>query len=112
MSAGQVAACRCDVLNLFFKTPEADLWLPLVRHPRKLIGRFVRGGPRPGGQKRAFFNLCAALERLGHPFLSYMTTSHATPRPRSVTFCDFSALTTALVSHSHTATIKQRIPRI
>jgi hypothetical protein len=52
-------------LNLFYEEPDPDRWLPLDRHPRRLIRRLLRGPAQPGGMERAFINLCAGLDRLG-----------------------------------------------
>jgi glycosyltransferase involved in cell wall biosynthesis len=52
-------------LNLFYEEPDPDRWLPLDRHPRRLIRRIVRGKPKVGGQQRVFLNLCAGLDKLG-----------------------------------------------
>ncbi|WP_345293613.1 hypothetical protein [Luteimonas vadosa] len=56
------------VLNLFYREPDPDRWLPGDRYPRRLIRRLVRGKPRPGGQTRVFLNLCAGLREIGVPF--------------------------------------------
>ncbi len=53
------------MLNLFYKEPDEDRWLPFDRFPRRIVRRIVRGKPRPGGHKRVFLNLCAGLDRLG-----------------------------------------------
>lgn len=53
------------MLNLFYEEPDADRWLPYDRVPRRLARRILRGPPRAGGQRRAFLNLCAGLDRLG-----------------------------------------------
>lgn len=57
-----------EPLNLFYAEPDEDRWFPGDRHPRRLIRRLVRGPRRPGGQMRVFLNLCAGLEKIGHPF--------------------------------------------
>jgi hypothetical protein len=57
-----------ETLNLFYEEPEVDRWLPLDRHPRRLIRRIIRGRRRVGGQTRVFLNLCAGLDRLGIPY--------------------------------------------
>ena len=53
------------ILNLFYEEPDGDRWLPLDRHPRRLLRRLLRGVPQVGGQKRVFLNLCAGLDRIG-----------------------------------------------
>ncbi len=55
-------------LNLFYEEPDSDRWLPLDRHPRRLVRRVLRGKPMPGGQARVLLNLCAGLEKLGVPY--------------------------------------------
>lgn len=55
-------------LDLFYREPDPDRWLPLDRYPRRVVRRLVRGRPRPGGQTRVFLNLVAGLERLGVDF--------------------------------------------
>jgi glycosyltransferase involved in cell wall biosynthesis len=52
-------------LNLFYEEPESDRFLPLDRHPRRIIRRIVRGEPNIGGHMRVFLNLKAGLDRLG-----------------------------------------------
>ncbi len=52
-------------LNLFYREPAPDRWLPLDRFPRRIIRRLLRGPRRPGGQERVFLNLCAGLDEIG-----------------------------------------------
>lgn len=56
------------MLNLFYREPDEDRWLPLDRYPRRLVRRILRGPRRPGGQERVFLNLCAGLDRLRIPY--------------------------------------------
>lgn len=56
------------MLNLFYSEPDFDRWVPFDRFPRKIVRRLLRGPVRPGGQMRVFLNLCAGLDRLGHPY--------------------------------------------
>ncbi|MEO7931661.1 MAG: glycosyltransferase [Chthoniobacterales bacterium] len=56
------------MLNLLYKEPDTDRWVPGDRYPRSLVRRILRGPRRPGGQERVFLNLCAGLKRLGVPF--------------------------------------------
>jgi hypothetical protein len=63
------APMRADrPLNLFYEEPDPDRWVPLDRHPRRLIRQLVRGPDQPGGAERVFLNLCAGLERVGVPY--------------------------------------------
>jgi len=55
-------------LNIFYKEPDPDRWLPLDRYPRAALRRIARGPSRPGGQTRVFLNLCAGLDRIGVPY--------------------------------------------
>lgn len=55
-------------LDLFYREPDPDRWLPFDRYPRRVVRRLLRGRPRPGGQTRVFLNLVAGLERLGVDF--------------------------------------------
>jgi glycosyltransferase involved in cell wall biosynthesis len=54
-------------LSIFFQEEDADRWLPLDRHPRRLIRFLVRGPRQPGGARRVFLNLTKGLDRLGVP---------------------------------------------
>lgn len=58
-------APRSAMLNLFYKEPNDDRWLPYDRYPRAVVRRLVRGRPRPGGQTRVFLNLREGLRRIG-----------------------------------------------
>ena len=53
------------MLNIFYREPDVDRWLPYDRYPRRIIRRVVRGKARPGSQMRVFLNLCAGLDRIG-----------------------------------------------
>jgi hypothetical protein len=56
------------MLNIFYKEPDGDRWLPFDRYPRWLIRRAVRGRRKPGGMERYFLNLCDGLQRAAIPF--------------------------------------------
>src|SRR5258708_9697400 len=72
-------------VNLFYAEPDPDRWLPLDRHPRRLIRRMVRGPTRPGGYGRTFLNLCAGLDRLG---VSYRVNNYGySPRNPNALVC-------------------------
>lgn len=53
------------MLNIFYKEPDPDRWLPFDRFPRRVVRRLVRGPARPGGHARVFLNLCAGLDKIG-----------------------------------------------
>lgn len=55
-------------LNLFYREPDPDRWLPLDRYPRRVVRRLMRGQTRPGGQALVFINLVKGLDRLGVPY--------------------------------------------
>jgi hypothetical protein len=57
-----------DTINLFYEEPDRDRWLPLDRHPRRMIRRIIRGAPPVGGMMRYFLNLCAGLDQIGVPY--------------------------------------------
>jgi glycosyltransferase involved in cell wall biosynthesis len=65
------------MLSLFYEEPDEDRWVPLDRHPRRIIRRLVRGPLRVGGQRRVFLNLCAGLDPIGAP---YRTNDYAFAR--------------------------------
>jgi len=52
------------VLNLFYREPDPDRWLPFDRYPRRIIRRLVRGSII-GGQTRVFLNLIKGLDQIG-----------------------------------------------
>jgi len=55
------------MLNLFYKEPEGDRWLPCDRYPRRVMRRLVHGPKQPGGMERYFLNLKDGLDRLSVP---------------------------------------------
>lgn len=55
-------------LNIFYREPDPDRWLPFDRYPRRMVRRIVRGRPLPGGQQMVFLNLMKGLDRLGVPY--------------------------------------------
>lgn len=52
------------MLNLFYKEPDNDRWVPYDRYPRRIFRKLIRGPQRPGGQMRVFLNLCKGLDQL------------------------------------------------
>lgn len=70
-------------LNLFYKPlPKQDRWLPLDRHVQNL-GRYLRRGTEPSGQKKVFLNLCSGLARVGVPY-RVNDYAHVRARPDEV----------------------------
>jgi hypothetical protein len=55
-------------LNIFYKEPDADRWIPYDRYPRRIIRHLVRGAKRPGGHEMVALNLIKGLEKLSVPY--------------------------------------------
>jgi len=55
-------------LNIFYKEPDPDRWLPYDRYLRRIVRRLVRGKQRPGGVMMVARELMRGLDKINVPY--------------------------------------------